>query len=176
MQITSINGVLVIRTSMKEYDQKYGEGMGFNVMVQSGGFLATHYDETTLGKMEAAGIAVPKADQEVIGVMTGHGAVIYLEEACEGLTSEELQAVLLHEEGHVRLGHMEAFAATGGAGVMMDLDSEMEADAYSASVVGKKVMASALTKVIINLAKRVGMDCTRGLLHPDMRARFAALQ
>ena len=176
MQITSINGVLVIKTSMKEYDEKYGAGMGLKVMVQRGGFLATHYDVTTLGKMEAAGIAVPKMDRDIIGVMCGHGAVIYLEEACKGLTSEELKAVLLHEEAHVRLGHMEAFAATGGAGVMMDLESEMEADAYSASVVGKKVMASALTKVVINLTKRVGVDCTRGLLHPDMRARFAALQ
>ena len=176
MQITSINGVLVIKTSMKEYDEKYGAGMGMNVMVQSGGFMATHYDVTTLGKMEAAGIAVPKMDRDIIGVMCGHGAVIYLEEACEGLSSEELKAVLLHEEAHVRLGHMEAFAATGGSGVMMDLESEMEADAYSASVVGKKVMASALTKVVINLTKRVGVDCTRGLLHPDMRARFSALQ
>lgn len=176
MQITSINGVLVIKTSMKEYDKKYGEGMGMNVMMQSGGFLATHYDVTTLGKMEAAGIAVSRMDRDIIGVMCGHGAVIYLEEACEGLSSEELKAVLLHEEAHVRLGHMEAFAATGGAGVMMDLDSEMEADEYSASVVGKKVMASALTKVIINLTKRLGVDCTRGLLHPDMRARFQALQ
>lgn len=176
MQITSVNGVLVIKTSIKEYEEKYGKGMGLNVMAQSGGFLATHYDETTLGKMEAAGIAVPKADQEVIGVMTGHGAVIYLEEACEGLSAEELKAVLLHEEAHVRLGHMEAFAATGGAGVMMDLDSEMEADAYSASVVGKKVMARALTKVIINLGSFFGFDASKGLLHPDMRARFAALQ
>jgi len=66
-----------------------------------------------------------------------------LEEVVDYLTADELEAVLLHEEGHYRLGHLDN--ACGG--VLINQEIEYEADAYAADHCDVTVLIAALLKI-----------------------------
>lgn len=72
-----------------------------------------------------------------------------------------LDAIVLHEEGHCLFGHchetdgQEIVVLPNGAEIINHLESEFQADAHAASVVGGEVMVAAMTAAI---------DFTMGLI------------
>ena len=80
---------------------------------------------------------------------------------------EEIEAIRLHEEGHIVLGHL------GDRGDLPELEKELEADAYASARVGRPVVVSALLKVGDSMpifARRWGYD----LDEEDYREGFVA--
>lgn len=64
----------------------------------------------------------------------------YLEES--GLNEQEINAILLHEEGHINLSHN--LLNAGKRGLVCEVSQELQADAYAVKLVGKDVMRSAI--------------------------------
>lgn len=62
------------------------------------------------------------------------------------MNKEEIRAMIDHEVGHIKNKHLHAVDETM---ILVDADSEMEADAYSAAIHGKKVVASALRNSLV---------------------------
>lgn len=176
MQITSINGFIIVKTSAAEYDAKYGAGTGTSLVRDTGGFFATKYNTRVLGVAKDAGVQVPKFDQELTETLHGSSAIVILKEVYDLLDQDAIEAVAAHEMGHIVLGHTDIIDANGSVGVSTNLQFELEADAFAVQVVGKRRMARALTKVLEAAARVAGFDAGTALMSPGMRARFAALQ
>lgn len=78
--------------------------------------------------------------------------ILLLEEYWGLLSHEEQKAVLDHELGHISSGHLKAIAEQlkrgNFGGPRVDEGDEKQADAYSASLNGKKAMYHSLIKAI----------------------------
>lgn len=75
-----------------------------------------------------------------------------LKDIYDTLTKEEQLALLLHEEGHIMLNHIEDLENIEGLHLDLQLEKELEADNYASSIVGKKVLKKALQKYTRKLA------------------------
>lgn len=137
--------------SMKEIKGLMPE-QEFNTLTERvlsmGGFWASNLTEEHL--KEALRIFKGRVTEEFeagIASATLGATICCVSEIAERLTSEEVHAVLKHEEGHVKLGHLQR-TGTVVDGMMCDEQNELEADAYAAETFGKEAMRSALLKVI----------------------------
>jgi len=71
----------------------------------------------------------------------------------DALTKEELHAILMHEMGHICLGHLGSFkelmstAKKDSMTIINVLQYELDADAFAIRIVGKDVLVRALGKV-----------------------------
>lgn len=85
--------------------------------------------------------------------------VIVVQDFVKDLSETELNAVILHEVGHIRHDHLSKLKSGQAKtydNLLIDLDMELEADAFAAKHVGKETMKSALEKVLtgtVNLAE-----------------------
>ena len=91
--------------------------------------------------------------------------IFLFEDAMMSLTAEEQEAVRLHEEGHLALGHitveMTVIACAGGATEPQLIDvlaNELAADAYAADRIGREVTLRAFTKAFIMAFRNAGGD------------------
>ena len=96
----------------------------------------------------------------------------------ERMSPESVQALLLHEEGHIALNHHVHYSKLEHV-----LQHELEADAYAADKVGKSVMAKALKEVIEIIISYLGIPagkreaCFKQVLNSEgMLPRFEALK
>lgn len=96
----------------------------------------------------------------------------------ENMSPEGVEALLLHEEGHIALEHHVHYSALGHI-----LQHELEADAYAADKVGKAVVAKALEEAIkvaisfMGVPKDKREDCFKHVLASEnMSPRFEALK
>lgn len=176
MQVSMFDGILVMTTSVKEIDRKYGEGAGLNLLFQSGGFMATVYEDDHEEQLRAAGTEVHPSDRDFIQTLRNTPFVIRISDAMEMLTEAEIEAVTWHEVGHIRCGHVEKALAQKVRGVLNNVEFEKEADAYAAARVSKAAMAKALTKLMIGLCAKINFNPTPVLMSADVRARINALQ
>ncbi len=94
------------------------------------------------------------------------------------VSPEAVQAIILHEEGHIALGHYVHYDGLGH-----NLQHELEADAYAAARVGKPAVAKALQESIWALIPYMGVpeskreDCLKHVLNSEnMLPRFEALK
>ena len=94
------------------------------------------------------------------------------------ISPEAVQAILLHEEGHIALGHYVHYSELGH-----NLQHELEADAYAAARVGKSAVAEALKESLRVLIPYMGVpenerdDCLNHVLNSEnMLPRFEALK
>jgi hypothetical protein len=106
-------------------------------------------------------------------------------------------AVVAHEVGHLRAGHLYSEKAAGVAGVLNIDEFEIEADDYAARKCGAKVMEDALrftvdliiekqvAQLVVERGAKVGkfghkslvfISKWAALLSPQLRARFKALR
>lgn len=79
-----------------------------------------------------------------------NGIIVIHNDLYNTLPEEERNAVILHEEGHFMLGHLDIYARAEESGVM-DYDAqelEYEADAWAADRLGAKPMAIGLRKTL----------------------------
>lgn len=63
------------------------------------------------------------------------------------LSKQELRAVILHEEGHIVLGHLNKLIASRIVGVVDDSQLEEEADLYASKRINVQFLISALRKI-----------------------------
>lgn len=70
------------------------------------------------------------------------------EEFAVKLTEREFQAILKHEEAHVKMNHLQAPDNEIVNGAVMNVKIELEADAYAAEAFGKDALRSGLLKMI----------------------------
>lgn len=83
---------------------------------------------------------------------------------------DQFKAVILHEEGHLFLGHMETSTT-----------NELAADAYAVARIGKPAMKAALNSMFVNCCKLWGCASIEEVLAGnekaiyEVNARFAAL-
>lgn len=123
--------------------------------MKSGGFGAIHVTEDLI-KMHTE-----KFGAETVNNVfkNGPGSYIIVSSSfieIAGLSSEEVSAILAHEEGHVVHEHVtssEAAKAREEGKHLNVADFELEADRYAAARFGREVMRSALSKVIYTVAK-----------------------
>ena len=137
--------------SMKEIKELMPE-QEFNIFTQRvlmmGGFWMVNLTEEHL--KEAGRIFEGRVTEEFqagIASATLGATICCVSEIAERLTSEEVNAVLKHEEGHVKLGHLER-TGTVVDGMLINEQNELEADAYAAETFGKKAMRSAILKIV----------------------------
>lgn len=106
-------------------------------------------------------IAVTFADADVTGFSADIGAdeafvAVHprMAAAMREIDPRFLEAIVLHEEGHCLFGHchvtdgQEMVILPNGAEIINHLESEFQADAHAASVVGGEVMVAAMTAAI----------------------------
>ena len=96
----------------------------------------------------------------------------------ERMSPDGVKAILLHEEGHIELGHHVHYSELGHV-----LQHELEADAYAGSKIGKSIVAKALQESIKVIISYMGVpeskreDCFKHVLNSEnMRPRFEALK
>lgn len=79
------------------------------------------------------------ADEEIIIIANG------LRDALE---TDELAAILAHEQGHIDAEHLKKAREAQCVGIIDNIDFEIEADAHAAKTVSAKAMLSGLKKTI----------------------------
>jgi len=143
--------------------------------------------EETKQAILASDLIVDEAKEKLKAERVG-ASVVLLEEFIEGFTENELLALIGHEVGHIKLGHL-----TGNhEKVDMILNSvtcELEADGYGVKLTSKKDMASALQKLAANAGKVISHYAAiygkvlnpkqitdEVLYNPAMVTRFQALR
>lgn len=94
-------------------------------------------------------------------VVPGIGNVIIMEQYFSSkLTAIELKAIILHEVGHIVLGHLPTrYAEAQALGIDAVNALEIEADEYASKVVGCNVMATTLHKLIGMFSKTTTPIC-----------------
>lgn len=81
--------------------------------------------------------------------------IFMVEELFKGFSDEEVEAVRCHELGHIRLGHLKNIDPTEVVnGIVANVQIELEADAYAASLCGKEAVRGFLIKAMRLCAKR----------------------
>lgn len=162
--------------------------------LSTGGFYTVKipYGTAKLVEKERAG-QLTALQLQRIEVCEGGTFIQAVKELYENLPQDERDAIILHEEGHASLGHLDEGKIQGAVvvkGVLSDIELELQADAYSASRVGKRTLAKALVHVLENAVEFILTDgltipldvaryrkvITRALLDPVTRTRIAALQ
>ncbi len=83
--------------------------------------------------------ALPQVCRDV-GITRDDQFVTVMQELIDYLSADQLEALLLHEEGHYHCGHLDQNAA----GLVVNQDYEYAADAYAADRVGAAVVITAL--------------------------------
>lgn len=116
--------------------------------------------------------------EKIMDMGVGEPFISVHKEFVQELSPEAVQAILLHEEGHIALGHYVHYSELGH-----NLQHELEADAYAASRVGKPAVAKALQESIRVLIPYMGVpenkreDCLKDVLSSEnMLPRFEALK
>ena len=122
-----------------------GQAKAFKFWSRTGGAFVNNIDKAMARSLLGqAQLGLCKFSEEALVNLAGERpvAIFFLEDVFTHLTEDEQHAILLHEEGHVALGHLEV--------TKPGLRHELEADAYAAKQVGKKVVRSALLSLVRN--------------------------
>ena len=114
-------------------------------IVGVGGFCASFVTEE---QIETTRNTIPEQLKHLIEGVKPGPVISVQSEFLSILKEEYVRAFLLHEEGHIVLGHLQSEAETvvleSGAKVINVLQYEIEADAYAAERIGKDLMREAL--------------------------------
>ncbi len=116
--------------------------------------------------------------EKIMDMSLGEPFISAHREFIKEISPKAVQAILLHEEGHIALGHYVHYSELGH-----DLQHELEADAYAAARVGKSTVAEALKESLRVLIPYMGVpennrdDCLNHVLNSEnMLPRFEALK
>lgn len=135
---------------------------------------------------------VTPTELKILKLMEGTNVVQHVREFSSNLSEQDIRAILYHEEGHIVLGHTSKehqARCQVVSGILVDVQTEIEADSYAAAKVGKRTVAKALTHLIENIChldatklgtiplnvNRYQRNLSELLMSPLMRGRFEAL-
>ena len=142
-----------------------------------GGVYAVNITEEALNTMGAAGA-------DVSMYQPGH-MVVSISEFTEGLSTEEVRAVVAHEVGHLKYDHLSLeMTEVNGVRVSMHEHAELQADAFAVSLGLGKALISAIEKLVGNAAYYLGIytanknlgDLYRQETLESVQYRFAAIR
>jgi hypothetical protein len=111
-----------------------------NIMLSSGGIAL--YAKADDVSFEDYLDGLPAVCRNACLTATGTFTFV-LAELAACLEDVELEAILLHEEGHATLGHLDSVTA----GACLNIEFEFAADAYAADRVGTAALISAFSKM-----------------------------
>ena len=116
--------------------------MNFEIIISNHSFMQ-QCGVATVTKQSIPSWLIEDQDEARVAAMPADTAIlVILKEVSEQLTSEELAAIIAHEEGHHACDHMDKHAGYQTA-------LEIEADAYAISKVGAKALYSAVRKCLL---------------------------
>lgn len=163
-------------------------------LLLTGGMFAVHIPKGGVMNLPLS-IAqlTKKVELDCLTMLEGTSVIQVVDVYRDRLSEKDMDALLMHEEGHIRHGHEMPGNIKDKQvmnGIMVDLHSELQADAYAASKVGKRQMAIALThaaEVMVELAatkigtiprnESVRREALNNVMfNPHFRARINALQ
>ena len=163
-------------------------------MLMTGGLFVVH-----IPKGAVAGIApemrqlIKQVELDCATMLEGTSTIQVVKEYKDRLTQKDLDALLWHEQGHIHYGHElpeNAAKKKQVDGIIMDLETELQADAFAARKVGKRNVAIALTHAVEAMAEIVStrldtipqdraiqqQALNAFLFNDHFRARIGALQ
>lgn len=114
------------------------------------------------------GVYVVNLTEEALSIMGTAGAdvsvyqpgpmVVSISEFTEGLTQEEVKAVIAHEVGHLKHDHLHLdIPEVNGVRVSTHEHAELQADAYAVSLGLGEALISAIEKLVGNVAYYFGI-------------------
>lgn len=173
--------------------KRFGKETVITAMLSGGAFVANIPEGVTDILPEEIKRVTRQYELDSLKAVEGTSIVQVISDIWGNLNEVDQEALLYHEEGHVIAGHVGGEYQKGKEtqnGILIDVNAEIEADAYAVSKVGKRRVAIALTHVVENLCKVAGTKfgtvplnenlyrehVTELLMRHDFRARFAALQ
>jgi len=112
-----------------------------NILLACGGMCAIRYSNTI---PFAQFLTLLPAECQALDLTPQTQFIVVLAEARALLTDDEFTAGLLHEEGHIVLGHLEGDVNDG---LVTNEDFEFEADAYAVERTSREAMTDVLTKM-----------------------------
>ena len=162
----------------------------------SGGFMVTKCPREVLESPEVLAkfkeLGLKKGDIQAAKQMADHCVINMLTDMANLLPEWVVEAILLHEVGHVVNGDLGKTVDPSQKvnGIYINAAAEIAADAYAVKRVGKKTFAKALVYVLETMGKFVatknhklpfnkeiyGKYMAQCLFDPIIRARFNALQ
>ena len=81
-------------------------------------------------------------------IPAGEGIILVAEELQNSVESDELAAIIAHEQGHISCGHLEEIKRAQMTGIINNLRMELEADAFAANAVSQNAMLGGVKKAI----------------------------
>jgi hypothetical protein len=184
MSVAFAPKVVVVQVSFERELKELNGKMMVESIIDCGGFLAS--DSTFDVVQNNPGVYTEEQIRN--STINGRLIVAYMSiDMAAKMSQQTIEALLLHEEGHILLGHVghDVITPNSGVGLVLKcvLDEELAADAYSAAIVGKKCMRDALI-----MAMRVQSSAKKGNFfqkfwrfcknfgHPYVQARLKALE
>lgn len=183
----------VVETVTIDNIKRFGKEIVVKTL-QTGGFYCSAIPKgvVELIPVEIKAMAKPY-ELDILQMFEGGNIVQVVKEFQTHLSEKDLRTILFHEEGHIVLGHTTQEYQSRCKienGILVDVKTEIEADLYAASKVGKKAVSVALTHLIENIClldatklgtvplnrERYQNNISEVLLSPMMRARFEALR
>jgi hypothetical protein len=159
----------IINATIDEYVRLGETGVnGLKTILALGGFYSTLITQEQIDfVIEHPEMNHPETVATFMKMKPGY-LINYLIDFAEVMTSDEINAVLLHEDAHILLNHFqnvsgEKFTVGNGRTILLDTEKEIAADAYAAAIVGKSTMANALRTMIKAQAKFI-----QELFKPDL--------
>lgn len=135
-------------------------------------------------KSDIAEDAVRAEDEERFATFADDDGLIFVAPyLAETLSTDELGAIIAHEQGHINLGHLEKHK--GVKGVIDDMEIELEADAHAISLFGARAVRAALGKtlsaIIAEMARRYSIPkCDQFKIYKQaassLKPRLAAIR
>lgn len=193
MYITAQPGHSLIEVIKLESVKRFGPEVVKKVLL-SGGLCAVHIPKGGAMNLPLSITQMTKKfELDYLTMLEGTSVIQVVDVYRDRLATKDLDALILHEEGHIHHGHEMPGNMRGKQivnGILIDLQAELQADAYAASKVGKRQMAIALThaaEVMVELAAtKIGTvprnetvrreALNQVMFNPQFRARIAALQ
>lgn len=152
--VTMFEGVELVTFTREDAVKMYYDDIGVTFDNAHQAILAS-----TSGFFNASVEASQKMCQMLDITLTGETFIGVYQPLMDTVSHEDVQAFLYHELGHARLGHV----AKGRAQTLVENnvilvdDFELEADAYSAAIVGKDVMRNAIISLTTSMMDVIGI-------------------
>ena len=117
----------------------------------AGGFVTLILNEAVVEENKVAGLIDPE-QLTILEAHIGKPVICVDVDNLNKWPMNEFLAMLHHEKGHLVFRHLEQ--NEGVRGLILKEEYELEADAYAATMVGKKILRKALMRAIFQCHKR----------------------
>lgn len=99
----------------------------------------------------AADAVVGDYREEILATPPGF-MICLIKEFTQFLSQAELEAVLYHEIGHIRSGHLDPENTQGRSGIIVSLENEIQADDFMAARTDPRNLFTGIQKVFANIS------------------------